>query len=79
VDYLSWARSIKGIAAFDGGRSEATLLDALDRAFAHPGLSLVSVPVYYGPHPLGGLGAFGRWNVGNWVAETQSLRHRVGL
>lgn len=79
VDYLSWARSIKGVAAFDGGRSEATLLDALDRAFAHPGLSLVSVPVYYGPHPLGGLGAFGRWNVGNWVADTQSLRHRIGL
>jgi 3D-(3,5/4)-trihydroxycyclohexane-1,2-dione acylhydrolase (decyclizing) len=79
VDYIAWARSIKGVAGFDGGRSEESLLNALDRAFEHPGLSLVSVPVYYGPDPRGGLGAYGRWNVGNWVAETQALRHTIGL
>ena len=32
------------------------------------------MPVYYGPDPLGGLGAFGRWNVGNWVRDVQALR-----
>ena len=32
-----------------------------------------------GEDPLGGLGAFGRWNVGNWVADTQQMRHAIGL
>jgi 3D-(3,5/4)-trihydroxycyclohexane-1,2-dione acylhydrolase (decyclizing) len=79
VDYLAWARAIPGLAAFDGGRSPEALAAALAQARAHPGLSLVHVPVYYGPDPLGGLGAFGRWNVGNWVQDTQALRHRIGL
>jgi 3D-(3,5/4)-trihydroxycyclohexane-1,2-dione acylhydrolase (decyclizing) len=79
VDYVAWARAVAGVAAFDGGRTPEALREALDRAFAHEGLSLVSVPVYYGPDPLGGLGAFGRWNVGNWVSDTQSLRHTIGL
>jgi hypothetical protein len=25
------------------------------------------------------LGAFGRWNVGNWCADTEALRHEIGL
>jgi len=25
------------------------------------------------------MGVFGRWNVGNWSAATQALRHRIGL
>ena len=79
VDYIGWARSIRGVAAFDGGRSPETLEAALNQAKAYEGLSLVYVPVYYGPHPLGGLGAFGRWNVGNWVEETQALRHKIAL
>jgi 3D-(3,5/4)-trihydroxycyclohexane-1,2-dione acylhydrolase (decyclizing) len=79
VDYVAWARAVAGVAAFDGGRTPEALREALDRAFAHEGLSLVSVPVYYGPDPLGGLGAFGRWNVGNWVSDTQRLRHTIGL
>jgi 3D-(3,5/4)-trihydroxycyclohexane-1,2-dione acylhydrolase (decyclizing) len=79
VDYLGWARSVPGVAAFDGGRSPHELGRALDLAHAHQGPSLVHVPVYYGPDPLGGLGAFGRWNVGNWVAPTQALRHEIGL
>jgi 3D-(3,5/4)-trihydroxycyclohexane-1,2-dione acylhydrolase (decyclizing) len=37
------------------------------------------VPVYYGPDPLGGMGVYGRWNVGNWCQETQMLRHEIGL
>jgi 3D-(3,5/4)-trihydroxycyclohexane-1,2-dione acylhydrolase (decyclizing) len=79
VDYIAWARSVRGVAAFDGGRTTDALQDALNSAIAHEGLSLVSVPVYYGPHALGGLGAFGRWNVGSWVADTQKLRHDIGL
>lgn len=79
VDYVAWARSIAGVAAFDGGRSPESLRAALAQARAHDGISLIHVPVYYGPHPLGGLGSFGRWNVGNWVASTQALRHKIGL
>ena len=79
VDYVAWGRALKGLLALDGGRSAAALTEALDRAKAHQGLSLIHVPVYWGPDPLGGLGAFGRWNVGNWCEETQALRHRIGL
>lgn len=79
VDYLAWAGSIKGVFALDGGNSPKSLLKALDEAKTHPGLSLIHVPVYYGSDPLGGMGVYGRWNVGNWVTETQSLRHEIGL
>ena len=79
VDYVRLAGSVKGVKAIEGGRSVKSLTSALDQARAHKGLSLVYVPVYYGPDPLGGLGAFGRWNVGNWVKDTQALRHKIGL
>jgi hypothetical protein len=79
VDYVAWARAIKGVAAFHGGRSIEELVRALDQAKAYDGLSLIHLPVYCGPDPLGGMGAFGRWNVGNWCDDVQSLRHRIGL
>ncbi len=79
VDYLAWARAIEGAHAFDGGRTPESLVAALDQAKAYDGLSLIHVPVYFGPNELGGMGAFGRWNVGNWCWETQSLRHEIGL
>jgi 3D-(3,5/4)-trihydroxycyclohexane-1,2-dione acylhydrolase (decyclizing) len=79
VDYAAWAHAVKGVAAFDGGCTIAALGAALDQAHAHQGLSLVHVPVYYGPDPLGGMGVYGRWNVGSWVGETQALRHEIGL
>jgi 3D-(3,5/4)-trihydroxycyclohexane-1,2-dione acylhydrolase (decyclizing) len=79
VDYVAWARAIAGVAAFDGGRGPDSLREALAAAFEHQGLSLVHVPVYYGPNPLGGMGVFGRWNVGNWVDATQRLRHEIGI
>lgn len=79
VDYVAWARAVAGVLALVGGRSVAELERALRTAFAHDGLSLVHVPVYWGDDPLGGLGAWGRWNVGSWVAETQALRHEIGL
>jgi 3D-(3,5/4)-trihydroxycyclohexane-1,2-dione acylhydrolase (decyclizing) len=79
VDYVAWARAIKGVEALDGGRSPESLVAALDQAKAHGGLSLIHVPVYFGPDELGGMGVFGRWSVGNWCAETQALRHKIGL
>jgi len=79
VDYLAWARAVEGVLALDGGRSPRALRQALEQAHAYEGLSLIHLPVYYGPDPLGGLGAYGRWNVGNWAPETQALRHEIGL
>jgi len=79
VDYVAWAKSTAGVAAFDGGTCPNELRAALAKAFAHEGLSLVHVPVYFGDDPLGGMGVFGRWNVGSWVEETQALRHRIGF
>ncbi|RJO65063.1 MAG: thiamine pyrophosphate-binding protein [Myxococcales bacterium] len=79
IDYMAMAGAVQGVAAFHGGYSIEELIRALDRAKAHDGLSLVHLPVYYGSDPLGGLGAWGRWNVGNWVQETQALRHKIGL
>ena len=79
VDYVAWAQSVKGVAAFDGGRTPQSLSEALDKAYAHPGLSLIHVPLYFGPDPMGGLGAYGRWNVGGWVEDVQALRHKIGL
>jgi 3D-(3,5/4)-trihydroxycyclohexane-1,2-dione acylhydrolase (decyclizing) len=78
VDYVAWAQSVKGVAAFFGGYSTDSLRDALNKARSH-GLSVIHVPVYYGDHPLGGMGVFGRWNVGNWCEETQKIRHKIGL
>jgi len=79
VDYVGWARAVEGVQALDGGRTVESLTAALERARAYRGLTLIHVPVYSGPDPLGGMGVFGRWNVGNWCAETQALRHRIGL
>jgi len=79
VDYVAWAQAVAGVQALPGGDAIPSLLAALDRAYAYPGLSLIHVPVYFGPDPLGGMGVFGRWNVGNWCEDVQALRHRIGL
>ena len=79
VDYLAWARTVPGVLALDGGNSTEALLAALELAHLHRGLSLVQVRVYYGEDELGGMGVYGHWNVGNWAAGTQDLRHRIGL
>ncbi len=71
VDYLAMARSVAGVRALDGGASAESLTAALEEAYAHPGLSLVYLPVYFGAQPEGGMGTFGQWNVGNWCAEVQ--------
>ncbi len=79
VDYIAWAKSVKGVLALDGGTSKGELLSALNRSYAYDGLSLIHVPVYFGGNELGGMGVFGRWNVGNWCESTQALRHEIGL
>jgi 3D-(3,5/4)-trihydroxycyclohexane-1,2-dione acylhydrolase (decyclizing) len=79
VDYVAWARAIKGVNALEGGSSPESLLAALNQAKAYQGLSFIHAPVYFGPNELGGMGVFGRWNVGNWCGETQALRHEIGL
>jgi 3D-(3,5/4)-trihydroxycyclohexane-1,2-dione acylhydrolase (decyclizing) len=79
VDYLAWARAVPGLLALDGGRTVASIQAALEQAGYHTGLSLIHVPVYFGSNPLGGMGVYGRWNVGNWSEDVQALRHEIGL
>ncbi|MGE5249434.1 MAG: thiamine pyrophosphate-dependent enzyme, partial [Bacteroidota bacterium] len=79
VDYLAWARAVPGLLALDGGHTLESLQHALGQAEKHPGLCLIHTPVYYGPDPLGGMGVYGRWNVGNWCEDVQKLRHEIGL
>src|SRR5262249_10213652 len=71
VDYLRLASAVAGVRAVAGGHTANELRAALKEARAHDGLSVVHVPVYYGPDELGGLGAWGEWNVGNWCDDVQ--------
>ena len=79
VDYRAWAQAVPGLLALDGGHTPDTLKAALKKAGAHPGLTLIHVPVYFGSDPLGGMGVYGRWNVGNWCEDVQKMRHDIGL
>ena len=72
VDYVRLASSVDGVLALHAGSTPTDLTAALQRARAHRGLSLVYVPVYYGTDPAGGMGAYGRWNVGNWVDDVEA-------
>jgi 3D-(3,5/4)-trihydroxycyclohexane-1,2-dione acylhydrolase (decyclizing) len=79
IDYLSWARSVPGVLVLSGGNSPEMLKSSLERSLQHDGLTFIHLPVYYGDNPLGGMGVYGRWNVGNWSDEVQALRHQIGL
>jgi 3D-(3,5/4)-trihydroxycyclohexane-1,2-dione acylhydrolase (decyclizing) len=72
VDYRALAGAVSGVLALSGGDNAETLRAALKSAHAHAGLSVIHVPVYNGPDERGGLGAWGEWNVGNWVEDVQS-------
>lgn len=72
VDYVTMASSVRGVLALSGGGTRESLTAALGEAYKHDGLSVIHVPVYYGPDPRGGMGAYGSWNVGNWVADAQA-------
>ncbi len=71
VDYVSLANAVSGVMAVFGGFDAESLRAALARAHGHDGLSVVHVPVYWGHDPLASMGAYGKWNVGNWCADVQ--------
>jgi 3D-(3,5/4)-trihydroxycyclohexane-1,2-dione acylhydrolase (decyclizing) len=71
VDYKAIAAAVSGVLAVSGGDNAESLRGALRTASKHEGLSVVHVPVYCGPDELGGLGAWGEWNVGNWCEDVQ--------
>ena len=79
VDYVRLSDSISGVKGFHGGYSQAELRESLHSAYRFKGLSVVHVPVYYGPDERGGLGAYGDWNVGSWCEAVQAEKHRIGL
>ncbi len=71
VDYVAMAGAVAGVKALFGGYDRAALGAALAEAHAHDGLSLVHIPVYGGSADEAGMGAYGSWNVGNWVDDVQ--------
>ena len=79
VDYVRLASAVDGVLALHGGDTAETLTSAMEKAYAHDGLSLVHVPVYGGDDPVGGLGAYGSWNVGNWVDEVEAKYLRATI
>jgi len=72
VDYVQLASSVAGVKAVFAGYDQDELRRALDEAGKYDGLSLVHVPVYAGTDDIGGMGAYGSWNVGNWVDDVQA-------
>lgn len=72
VDYVQLASAVAGVKAVFGGDDADSLKAALAEAKSHDGLSVVHVPVYCGEDPLGGMGAYGSWNVGNWCEDVQT-------
>lgn len=72
VDYVQMANSVTGVKAIHGGYSKDELQAALEEAYTHDGLSLVHIPVYAGHDEIASMGAYGSWNVGNWVGDVQA-------
>ena len=79
IDFVRMATAVKGVFAIQGGDTAESLKSALVEAHEHDGLSLVHVPVYWGEEPLAGMGAYGRWNVGPWCEEVESLYRRQSI
>ncbi len=79
VDYASLADTVSGVRGFFGGTTREELLAAMKKAYEHQGLSVVHIPVYFGPDEAGSLGVFGSWNVGNWCEEVEAEKHKIGL
>ncbi|NDV89515.1 thiamine pyrophosphate-binding protein [Aurantimonas aggregata] len=72
VDYVAMAASVSGVKSIFAGTTRASLEAALEEAHAHDGLSLVHIPVYAGREAIAEMGAYGSWNVGNWVDDVQA-------
>ena len=73
VDYAAMANAVKGVKGIFGGTTPEQFRKALEDAYAHKGLSVVHVPVFWGEEEKAGMGAYGRWNVGPWVANVEKL------
>jgi 3D-(3,5/4)-trihydroxycyclohexane-1,2-dione acylhydrolase (decyclizing) len=71
VNYVALASAFQGVRGLWGGVSVESLRAALEETRSHKGVSVIHVPVYAGPAPEGGLGAYGSWNVGNWCEDVQ--------
>jgi 3D-(3,5/4)-trihydroxycyclohexane-1,2-dione acylhydrolase (decyclizing) len=79
VDYVALGAAVRGVNALFGGFDRSGLEAALERAHDHDGLSLIHVPVYWGSDPRGGMGVYGRWNVGDWCDDVQDRYHSQPL
>ncbi|MCY4151297.1 MAG: thiamine pyrophosphate-dependent enzyme [Aestuariivita sp.] len=79
VDYVALAGAVGGVRAFHGGFSRSELEAVLEKAYAHVGLSLIHIPVYADEDAMAGMGAYGAWNVGNWVADVESRYLTAGI
>jgi 3D-(3,5/4)-trihydroxycyclohexane-1,2-dione acylhydrolase (decyclizing) len=71
VDYQRLAAAVTGVLALSGGNNAESLRQALKAGHDYRGLAVIHVPVYCGADELGGLGAWGDWNVGNWCEDVQ--------
>ncbi|MEQ3626761.1 MAG: thiamine pyrophosphate-dependent enzyme [Celeribacter sp.] len=71
VDYVQMASAVSGVRALWAGTTAEELEAALAEAHAHDGLSLLHIPVYGNHDDFAGMGAYGSWNVGNWVDDVQ--------
>jgi len=72
VDYLRWASAIPGCWSGGGSNPEALQI-ALEEAGSHAGLTLIHLPVYYGPDPLGGMGGFTALERSNWCEDAAEI------
>jgi 3D-(3,5/4)-trihydroxycyclohexane-1,2-dione acylhydrolase (decyclizing) len=79
VDYVGLASSVSGVRAAYGGYDKGSLVNALKEAYDPDRLSVLHIPVYSGDNQMGGLGAWGQWNVGNWCETVQSEWLKIGL
>ncbi|MBN2073517.1 MAG: thiamine pyrophosphate-binding protein [Actinobacteria bacterium] len=79
VDYVRLASAIKGVKGIYGGHNPDEFNKALEAAYGHDGLSVIHLVVYNGENKMGGLGAFGNWNIGIWCEDVQNLHHRLGF
>ncbi len=72
VDYEKLSSAISGVNAIAVNGGPEALGKALEKAYQYDGLSVVYVKVYAGADERSGLGAYGRWNVGNWCDAVQA-------
>jgi len=72
VDFAAMAESM-GCAAFKAGSSLDSVIEALERARAVNGPSVVDVKVAFGRDKYAALGAFGRWNMGPWSPAVEAI------